>query len=80
LLNSPGCGIFSEPKSLPGAFRRRHNEPGLPTDAALFILFTQQLAGRAVDKMQFSASLADYGFMSNARWVIRRIFEPMLHV
>jgi len=80
-LSSPGCGIFSKSLNLrPGLSVIDPDEPGLPTDAALFILFTQQLAGRAVDKMQFSASLADYGFMSNARWVIRRVFEPVLHV
>jgi len=39
----------------------------LDCEAALLVLFTQQLAGRAVDKMELGASLTDYGFMSNAR-------------
>jgi hypothetical protein len=30
-LSSPGCGIFSEPKSLPGAFRHQHSQVATDT-------------------------------------------------
>jgi len=43
-------------------------------------LFTQQLAGRAIDEMQFGASLTDDGLMSSARWLIKRVLQPMLNV
>jgi hypothetical protein len=30
-LNSPGCGIFFEPKSFPGAFRHQHSQVATDT-------------------------------------------------
>jgi hypothetical protein len=47
---------------------------------SLLASFTQQLAGRAIDEMQFGASLTDDGLMSSARWVIGRVLQPMLNV
>jgi hypothetical protein len=54
--------------------------PAWTSERNLLAFFTQQPAGRAIDEMQFGASLTDDGLMRSARWVIRRVWQPMLNV